>query len=52
VDVRVFGLLILAVAVVLGPRFLRISKSLKDSNNASVKPDQQPIKTILFRRIG
>lgn len=49
---RLLGWLILGVAVVLGSRFVRMSQSLKSSQNALVRPAQQPHKTVMFRRVG
>jgi hypothetical protein len=40
------------MAIVFGPKFVSISKSLRNRNNALVKPTQQPLKGVLFRRVG
>jgi hypothetical protein len=44
---------ILAWAMVLGPKLVRMSPSAKTiRNSASAKPAQHQLKTIMFRRIG
>ena len=45
------GLLILAVAMVISPRFIGISKPLI-SKTGLAEPARQPLKNVVFRRIG
>jgi hypothetical protein len=51
-EAALLGLFILAVALVLGSKLVRMSKSLNGSNNAIVKPNEKPVKRVMFRRVG
>jgi hypothetical protein len=50
-EAALLGLLILAVAMLLGPKIVGMSKPLK-TKTGSAEPGQQPPKIVMFPRVG